>query len=236
MSEYRILDGTVTPIRGHWESDGITFTLEDPDIDIDTWRKAYAKVPISELDGISTELTDLPYKSTPDNWRFYHMGDRLQMGYQWFSRYPSPSSNTDLSVFLALSNSEDDSIIKNVERCARNSNYTHGYNVTIAGVSLDSSGEYYNANNSNYTMISSFFIYLFVYDTAAEKVYQVPYWTGAADSNHTDLQSSMYWCAIGPLFDYLYSGFMTSVAINNGAVKTSNSNIKIDVTPYVDYV
>ena len=236
-THYRILNGSVEPIRGHFESDGITFTLEDPTaIDFASWELSYKRVKISELDGISVELTDLPYKSQPDNYRYYELGDRLKLGYQWFSQFTTPSSYSDLSVFLSLTETENNTHIKEVTRCARYNNYTHGYDETIAGVTLDSSGEYYNANNSNYRMMDAYIMLMFVFDTNTNKIYQIPYLDGSASSDLTDFQNSFYWFAIGPLYEYLYSGFDLSQQLNNGAVKLSNSNVKIDVSNYVDYV
>lgn len=235
-SHYRILDSKVEPIRGHFESDGFTFTLEDQEIGISPWRLSFLEIPINKLGNIAMQVTDLPYKTEPDNWSFEEMGDKLQLGYQWYTRSTSPNSYSTPSIFLALNEKINNTNIKEVSRTCWSNYYSHGYNLTISDVTTQSAGEYYTENNTNISLGTSILLFQFVYDTQSEKVYQIPYWYGVAESALTDLESNIFQLGIGHDYDYLFSKFEASISINNGAVLINNASVKIDVTPYVNYV
>lgn len=235
-SHYRILDGKVEPIRGHFESDGYTFTLEDPQIGISPWRMSFLEIPINKLGNIAMQVTDLPYKTEADNWSFEEMGDNLQLGYQWYSKSTSPNSYSTPSIFLALNEKINNTNIKEVSRSCWSNYYSHGYNLTISDVTTQSAGEYYTETNTNISLGNSILLFQFVYDTQSEKVYQIPYWYGVAGSALTDLESNIFQLGIGHDYDYLFPKFEASISINNGAVLIDNATVKLDVTPYVNYV
>lgn len=235
-THYRILDNKVEPIRGHFESDGITFTLEDSQIGISEWRLSFLEIPLNKLGNIAMQVTDLPYKTQADNWSFEEMGDNLQLGFQWYSRSTSPGSYSTPSIFLALNEKINNTIIKDVSRTCLSNYYSHGYNLTISDVTTQSVGEYYDETGTNISLGNSILLFQFVYDTKSNKVYQIPYWGGVAQSALTDIESNLIQLGIGQDYDYLFSKFEMSLSINNGSAKISNSNVKIDVTSYVNYV
>lgn len=235
-THYRILDNKVEPIRGHFESDGYTFTLEDPQIGITPWRMSFLEIPINKLGNIAMQVTDLPYITEPDNWSFEEMGDNLQLGYQWYTRNTSPNSYSTPSIFLALNEKINNTNIKEVSRTCWSNYYSHGYNLTISDVTTQSVGEYYTETNTNISLGTSILLFQFVYDTQSDKVYQIPYWYGVAESSLTDLKSDIFQLGIGHDYDYLFSKFEASISINNGAVLIDSASVKIDVTPYVNYV
>ena len=236
MSHYRILDGKVEPIRGHFESDGYTFTLEDPQIGITPWRMSFLEIPINKLGNIAMQVTDLPYKTQPDNYSFEEMGDNLQLGYQWYTDSTSPNSDTTPCIFLALNETINNTNIKEVSRMCWSNFYNHGFNLTISDVTTQSAGEYYNETSTNISLGNAILLFQFVYDTQSEKVYQIPYWYGVAESALTDLKSDIWQLGIGHDYDYLFPKFESSITINNGSVLITNAAVKIDVTAYVNYV
>lgn len=236
MSEYRILDNKVVPIRGHFESDGYTFTLEDPQIGISPWRMSFLEIPINKLGNIARQVTDLPYKIEPDNWSFEEMGDNLQLGFQWYTSSTNPGNYTTPSIFLALNEKINNTNIREVSRKCWSNYYNHGFNLTISDVTTQSAGEYYNETSTNISLGNAILLFQFVYDTQSEKVYQIPSWKGVAKSELTDLQDNSHQIGIGHDYDYLFPKFQSSITINNGAVLIINPGVKIDVTPYVNYV
>lgn len=234
MSEFRILDKSVKPLEGHFV-DGSKFYINNPDITLDEWKKSFKIVPIRNLGNIAIEITDLPYKSSPDHYDYEPLGDYLDLGFQWYTPNTSPGGYSTCAIFLQLHETLTNSEIETCRRETSDNIYEHGYDVTISSCSSLSDGEYYNNTGLNYTLGGGFLLFQFVHDDQTNKFYQLPYWDGGAESALTDMHTNFYQLGIGSAWEYLYTPFVNEIELNNGYVAISNSSVKIDVTDYVIY-
>lgn len=234
MRENRILDGTVKPLEGHFE-EGNKFYINNPDISLDEWRRSFKIVPIRNLGNIAVEITDLPYKSSPDHYDYEPLGDYLDLGFQWYTPNTSPGSYSTCGIFLQLHETLTNTEIETCRHIASSNIYEHGYDVTISSCSSLSDGEYYNNTGLNYSLGGGFLLFQFVHDDQTNKFYQLPYWDGGAYSGLTDIHTNFYQLGIGSEWEYLYTPFVNEIELNNGYIAISNSSVKIEVTPWVIY-
>lgn len=234
MSEFRILDKTVKPLEGHFV-DGTKFYINNPDITLDEWKRSFKIVPIRNLGNIAVEITDLPYKSSPDQYDYEPLGDYLDLGFQWYTPNTSPGGYSTCAIFLQLHETLTNTELETCTHIASRNIYEHGYDVTISSCSSLSDGEYYNNTGLNYTLGAGFLLFQFVHDDQTNKFYQLPYWSGGANSVLTDIHTNFYQLGVGNDWEYLFTPFVSEIELNNGYVAISNSNVKIDVTNYVKY-
>ena len=234
MRENRILDKTVKPLEGHFE-DGNKFYINNPDISLDEWKRSFKIVPIRNLGNIAVEITDLPYKSSPDHYDYEPLGDYLDLGFQWYTPNTSPGAYSTCGIFLQLHETLTNTEIESCRRVASSNIYEHGYDVTISSCSSLSDGEYYNNTGLNYTLGGGFLLFQFVHDEQTNKIYQLPYWDGGAYSGLTDIHTNFYQLGVGSEWEYLFPPFVNEIELNDGYIEISNSSVKIEVTPWVIY-
>ena len=234
MRENRILDKTVKPLEGHFE-DGNKFYINNPDISLDEWKRSFKIVPIRNLGNIAVEITDLPYKSSPDHYDYEPLGDYLDLGFQWYTPNTSPGAYSTCCIFLQLHETLTNTEIESCRRVASSNIYEHGYDVTISSCSSLSDGEYYNNTGLNYTLGGGFLLFQFVHDEQTNKIYQLPYWDGGAYSGLTDIHTNFYQLGVGSEWEYLFPPFVNEIELNDGYIEISNSSVKIEVTPWVIY-
>lgn len=173
MSEYRILDGVVTPLVGHFDANNPNRFICDNDLNTDIIIAAEYNLKVTNINGISATVNTLSTTVQPDInlWTRCPLGDDLTLfvditrtsGYNEYQRPIFNYKLGNLDTPLNLGSCQ-----------AWTNNYNGSGTQSILDVSLkaNSSNNYYLINGSQPNVsANSYITMLFVFDNVTNKIH-----------------------------------------------------------------
>lgn len=173
MSEYRILDGVVTPLVGHFDANNPNRFICDDELTSDLIIKAEYNLKVTNINGISATVNTLSTTVQPDInlWTRCSLGDDLTLfvditrtsGYNEYQRPIFNYKLGNLDTPLNLGSCQ-----------AWTNNYNGSGTQSILDVSLkaNSSNNYYLINGSQPNVsANSYITMLFVFDNVTNKIH-----------------------------------------------------------------
>ena len=171
MSEYRILDDTVTPLVGHFQ-DYNKFVC-DEQLNMNMLLNATVKFKVGNINGRDNYVNTLPTTVDDDlnNWQKFGLGDNLDF-FVYLTRTDAYYNYQEPRYHYKIG-SLDSPI--NLGRCkAWSNNYNVGGGKKIKDVDLkeSSNNEYYKLNHAQPQISDNAYItWLAVYDNVVKKIY-----------------------------------------------------------------
>lgn len=171
MSEYRILDNTVTPLVGHFQN--LYRFICDEELNMNTLQKATVKFKVGNINGRDNTINSLPTTDDVDlnTWQKFTLGDNLDF-FVYLSRTDAYYNYQEPRYRYKIG-SLDTPI--NLGRCvAWGNNYNVGGGEKIKDVDLKatSNNEYYTLNHAQPQITDNAYIsWLAVYDNVVNKIY-----------------------------------------------------------------
>lgn len=233
MSEYRILDNTVTPLVGHFQD--IAKFVCDEELNMDTLQKATIKFKVGNINGRTNTINTLPTEPDEDlnHWQKFTLGDNLDF-FVYLTRtdayynYQAPIYNYKIGTLDSPLNLGD------CQAWAKNYNVGGSKNIKDVDLKASSDNEFYTLNHYQPQISKNAYItWLAVYDNSVNKIYL------CEPSNYdklgilTDfkLSSSQHLLNFIDDYDYNYPNLLDK-NLDNGFLSIQS---KWDITPYVDY-
>lgn len=233
MSEYRILDGTVTPLVGHFK-DPYKFVC-DEELNMDMLQKATVKFKVGNIEGRTNFINTLPATLDADlnNWQKFTFGDNLDF-FVYLTR-----TDAYYAVQAPIYNYKIGSLDSPIHlgRCvAWTGNYNVGGGKNIKDVDLQASSdnEYYTLNHYQPQISDNAYItWIAVYDNAVHKFYLCEPTNADMLGILTDfkLDTSLYLLNFIDGYDYNYPNLLDK-NLDKGFLSIKAA---AEITPYVDY-
>ena len=237
MTEYRILDNTVTPLVGHFQ-DPTQFSTKfvcDEELNMNKLQKATVKFKVGDINGRTNTVNTLPTTLDSDlnNWQKFTLGDNLDF-FVYLTRtdayynYQSPRYAYKIGSL--------DSPINLGQCVAWSKNYNVGGDKNIKDVDLkaSSNNEFYTLNHYQPQISNNAYItWLAVYDNVTNKIYLCEPYNGDNLGILTDFKKadSDYLLNFIDDFDYNYPNLLDKNLDNEFlSIKAT-----AEITPYVDY-
>lgn len=233
MSEYRILDSTVTPLVGHFQD--IAKFVCDAELNMETLQKATVKFKVGNINGRTNTVNTLPTTLDADlnTWQNFTLGDNLDF-FVYLTRTDA-YYNYQAPIYNYKIGSLDSPI--NLSHCdAWGNDYNVGGSKIIKDVDLKptSNNEYYTLKHYQAQISNNAYIsWLAVYDNLVNKIYLCE----PTNDNHlgilTDFKiaSSPHLLNFIDDYDYNYPNLLDKNLDNEFlSIKAT-----CDITSYVDY-
>ena len=175
MSEYRILDATVTPLVGHFQETTVLPAkfVCDEELNMDMLQKATVKFKVGNINGRTNTVNSLPIDVDNDlnNWQKFTLGDNLDF-FVYLTRTDA-YYNYQAPIYNYKIGSIDNPI--NLGHCdAWSNNYNVGGDKNIKDVDLQatSNNEFYNLKHYQPQISNNAYIsWIAVYDNVVKKIY-----------------------------------------------------------------
>lgn len=233
MAEYRILDGTVTPLVGHFK-DPYKFVC-DEELNMDMLQKATVKFKVGNIEGRTNFINTLPTTLDADlnNWQKFTFGDNLDF-FVYLTR-----TDAYYAVQAPIYNYKIGSLDSPIHlgRCvAWTGNYNVGGGKNIKDVDLQASSdnEYYTLNHYQPQISDNAYIsWIAVYDNVVHKFYLCEPTNADMLGILTDfkLDTSLYLLNFIDGYDYNYPNLLDK-NLDKGFLSIKAA---AEITPYVDY-
>lgn len=237
MSEYRILDNTVTPLVGHFTNSTQfpAYFVCDEELNMDPLQNATVKFKVGDIDGRANTINSLPTTEDADlnRWQKFALGDNLDF-FVYLTRtdsfyaYQAPIYNYKIGSL--------DSPI-NLGHCdAWSNNYNVGGNKKIKDVDLQatSNNEFYKLKNYQPQISNNAYIsWIAVYDNYVNKIYLCE----PTNIDNLGILTDFKKASSGRLlnfiddFDYNYVNLLDKNLVNGFLAIQATC----EITPYVDY-
>lgn len=237
MSEYRILDNTVTPLVGHFTNSYQfpAYFVCDEELNMDTLQNATVKFKVGDIDGRANTVNSLPTTEDADlnRWQKFALGDNLDF-FVYLTRsdsfyyYQEPIYNYKIGSL--------DSPIDLGHCNAWGKNYNVGGDKKIKDVVLQatSNNEFYKLKNYQPQISNNAYIsWIAVYDNHVNKIYLCEPTNIDNLGILTDFKkaSSSQLLNFIDDFDYNYVNLLDKNLVNGFLAIQATC----EITPYVDY-
>lgn len=237
MSEYRILDNTVTPLVGHFQDAAIfpsKFVCDD-ELNMNKLLNATLKFKVGNINGRTNTVNTLPTVVDNDlnNWQKFTLGDNLDF-FVYLTRTDA-YYNYQAPIYNYKIGSLDSPI--NLGHCnAWSNNYNVGGDKNIKDVDLkpSSNNEFYKLNKYQPQISDNAYIsWLAVYDNVVKKIYLCEPTNVGKLGILTDFKiaSSNDFLNFIDDYDYNYPNLLDKNLDN----KFLSIKATCEITPYVDY-
>lgn len=233
MTEYRILDNTVTPLVGHFK-DPTKFVC-DAELNMNMLQNATVKFKVGNINGRTNTINSLPTTAAADlnNWQKFNLGDNLDFFVyltrtEGYYNYQAPIYNYKIGSL--------DSPI-NLGHCsAWTNNYNVGGDKNIKDVDLQASSdnEFYKLKHYQPQISNNAYItWLAVYDNVVNKIYLCEPYNGDKLGILTDFKLASSYELLNFIDDYDYNyPNLLDKNLDNGFLSIIAT---AEITPYVDY-
>ena len=237
MSEYRILNNTVTPLVGHFKNPNIfpTKFVCDEELNMNTLKKATVKFKVGNINGRTNTVNTLPTKSDVDlnNWQKFTLGDNLDF-FVYLTRTDG-YYNAQAPVYCYKIGSLDSPInLGDCEAWSNNYNVGGGKNIKDVDLKESSNNEFYTLNHYQPQISNNAYIsWLAVYDNVVNKIYLCEPTNSDKLGVLTDFKiaESMSLLNFIDDYDYNYTNLLDK-NLDNGFLSIRGT---AEITPYVDY-
>lgn len=233
MSEYRILDNTVTPLVGHFQ-DPFKFVC-DEELNMNKLRKATVTFKVGNINGRDKTVDSLPttVDNNLNNWQKFTLGDNLVF-FVYLTR-TNAYYNSQSPIYNYKIGSLDSPI--NLSHCeAWSNNYNVGGGKIIKDVDLkpSSNNEFYTLRHYQPQITNNATIsWIAVYDNVDNKIYLCEPTNDGNLGILTDFKiaSSYHLLNFIDDYDYNYPNLLDK-NLDNEFLSIKST---CEITPYVDY-
>lgn len=233
MSEYRILNDTVTPLVGHFQD--IRKFVCDEELNMNTLLNATVKFKVGAINGRDNTVNSLPttLDANLNNWQKFTLGDNLDF-FVYLTRtdgyynYQAPIYNYKIGSLDSPIN------LSHCEAWSNNYNVGGGKNIKDVDLKETSNNEFYTLNHYQPQISNNAYIsWIAVYDNVGNKIYLCEPTNDDNLGILTDFKLASDDHLLNFIDDYKYNyPNLLDKNLDNEFLSIKST---ADITPYVDY-
>lgn len=233
MSEYRILNNTVTPLVGHFQ-DKPKFVC-DEELNMNRLQKATIKFKVGNINGRTNYINTLPTTVDADliNWQKFTLGDNLDF-FVYLTRTEA-YYNSQAPIYNYKIGSLDSSIgLGHCDAWSNNYNVGGGKKIKDVDLKASSNNEFYKLNKYQPQISDNAYItWIAAYDNEVNKIYLCEPYNGGDLGILTDFKIASSYQLLNFIDDYDYN--YPNLLDKNLDNEFLSIIATCDITPYVDY-
>lgn len=233
MSEYRILNDTVTPLVGHFQ-DLYKFVC-DEGLNMNRLLSATVKFKVGNINGLDNTVNSLPttVDNNLNNWQKFTLGDNLDF-FVYLTRTDGYYNYQEPIYNYKIGNIDSPINLSHCEAWGNNYNVGGGKKIKDVDLKASSNNEYYTLNHYQPQISNNAYItWLAVYDNVDNKIYLCEPTNDDALGILTDFKIASSPHLLNFIDEYAYNyPNLLDKNVDNEFLSIKST---CDITPYVDY-